>query len=647
MFKSNHSRSFIIHLFKCNYYYNKTSLNCLLSTSSLSTIYKWKTLNRDNIQSNAQTRHLNCLKRSNNVLDERIGSNVHYRRQSTTPTTENDEPRRIDPLDLTFHNTKQAYKSKKTSELLRAVFVLYLSQFDSLVFNHAKLTELGRRVMGKRLFHKLMEATFYGQFVAGKNEVTIKPVLDHLRSFGVKSILDYSAEEDMPESNEKKNDKRKSKKDDETGKKYKYDEVLARPKEHRPVARTYFYRNEANCEKNMDIFLRCIDAVAGATYGTGFAAIKLTALGRPELLLQVSEVIARCRNYFEEITGKQRMVFGDVSPSEFQKQLDQRFMINTDNEDIAKFIKRMDYDQRGLMNIFSWNGLIEMQTLVNDLFLVPNLKTGRMEPIISALTQEEEEMFRNMMRRLHTIACVATEKDVRILVDAEQTYFQPAINRITLELMRKYNKEKAIIFNTYQCYLKNAYDTCQIDVELSRRQNFYFGAKLVRGAYQEQERLRASQLGYEDPINPDYDATTAMYEKNLDFFMKKIIETGLENKKFAIMVASHNEDTVRYTIKRMQELGISPEHRVICFGQLYGMSDHISFNLGQSGFSVYKYVPYGPIDEVLPYLSRRALENHGVLVNAKKERNLIASEVWRRITTGQFIHRPIGNYRPI
>ena len=148
------------------------------------------------------------------------------------------------------------------------------------------------------------------------------------------------------------------------------------------------------------------------------------------------------------------MVFGDVSPSEFQKQLDQRFMINTDKEDIAKFIKRMDYDQRGLMNIFSWNGLIEMQTLVNDLFLVPNLKTGRMEPIISALTQEEEEMFRNMMRRLHTIARVATEKDVRILVDAEQTYFQPAINRITLELMRKYNKEKAIIFNTYQCYLK-------------------------------------------------------------------------------------------------------------------------------------------------------------------------------------------------
>lgn len=170
--------------------------------------------------------------------------------------------------------------------------------------------------------------------------------------------------------------------------------------------------------------------------------------------MQLSEVIARCKDFFQEITGKGTMIFGNVTPDEFQKQLDQRFMIKTDNAEISKFVKRMDYDQRGLMNIFSWNGLIEMQTLVNDLFLVPNLKSGRMERVINALSQEEEEMFRNMMRRLHTICKVATEKDVRVLVDAEQTYFQPAINRITLELMRKYNKEKAIIFNTYQCYLK-------------------------------------------------------------------------------------------------------------------------------------------------------------------------------------------------
>ncbi|KAH9493345.1 hypothetical protein DERF_014097 [Dermatophagoides farinae] len=565
---------------------------------------------------------------------------------STTTTTTTVGKNSIrDKLDLTFSDTEQAYRSKTTFELIRAIAILYVSSFDTLVFNHDMLLKWSRRLMGERLFHYLMRSTFYGQFVAGKDQDDMKPVLDHLRSFGVKSILDYSAEEDIEKKFDKISDKQKGK--EKAVKQYEYDDVVHGRREYRPVARTYFYMNEAQCEKNMDIFLRCIDVVAGATYGTGFAAIKLTALGRPELLLQLSEVIARTRKYFQQITGQNSMGLGNITPEEFQKQLDQRFNLNVDNTEIATFLKRMDYDQRGLMNLFAWNGLIDMDTLINDLFKVPNLRTGRLEMIINALNQEEEEMFRNMMRRTHTIARAATENDVRVLIDAEQTYFQPAINRISLELMRKYNKEKPIIFNTYQCYLKNAYETCELDAELSRRQGFYFGAKLVRGAYLEQERLRAKQLGYDDPINPTFEATTAMYEKNLDFFMNKIIDTGIDKKKFAIMVASHNEDTVRYTLKKMQELNIKPEHKLICFGQLYGMSDHLSFILGQSGYSVYKYVPYGPIDKVMPYLSRRALENHGILKKAKHERKLLMKELFRRIWRGKLFHKPIGNYQPI
>ena len=220
------------------------------------------------------------------------------------------------------------------------------------------------------------------------------------------------------------------------------------------TARTYFYLNEAQCEKNMEIFLKCIDAVAGATAHTGFAAIKLTALGRPQLLLQLSEVIARTRMFFTEITGEDRMALGQISPKDFQERLDQRFHIKTDNPEIRKWLDTMDYDRRGLMNIFSWNGLVDMQRMMSDVFTVLNIRSGRIEKVISALTNEEEEMFRNMMRRMHTIARHADERDVRVMIDAEQSYFQPAINRITMELMRKYNKERAIIFNTYQCYLK-------------------------------------------------------------------------------------------------------------------------------------------------------------------------------------------------
>jgi proline dehydrogenase len=137
-----------------------------------------------------------------------------------------------------------------------------------------------------------------------------------------------------------------------------------------------------------------------------------------------------------------------------------------------------------------------------------------------------------------------------------------------------------------------------------------------------------------------------MYHKTLSELMRQMA-LDFDSKKVGIMVASHNEDTVRFTVQKMEELGIKPEHKLICFGQLYGMCDQISFPLGQSGYSVYKYVPYGPIDEVMPYLSRRAAENHGIIAKVLKERSLLRKELVRRVVTGQLLHVPRGNYTPI
>ncbi|QQP36601.1 Proline dehydrogenase, partial [Caligus rogercresseyi] len=169
------------------------------------------------------------------------------------------------------------------------------------------------------------------------------------------------------------------------------------------------------------------------------------------------------------------------------------------------------------------------------------------------------------------------------MVDAEQTYFQPAISRITMEMMRKFNTEKAIIFNTYQCYLKIAYHSLFLDMEQASRQKFYFGAKLVRGAYMEQERARAAEVGYDDPINPSYEATSAMYHQCLEECMARMAvnkqNSTTDFSRIGIMVASHNADTVRFAINKMKELEINPEDRLICFGQLYGMCDQLSFPL--------------------------------------------------------------------
>ncbi|XP_035208773.1 proline dehydrogenase 1, mitochondrial-like isoform X2 [Stegodyphus dumicola] len=560
-----------------------------------------------------------------------------------------------DSLDLTFENTKDAFKSKTTWELIRGLFVLKLSTYDYLVENHEKLMMQGKKILGPKLFKIIMRHTFYGHFVAGEDTEAIKPVLDRLRSFGVKSILDYSAEEDMSEEQAKEAMHRASL-SHQSGdtksvdlKKYKPYEEFADRRKYYAKARTYFYLSEAQCEKNMETFLKCIDAVAGTTQSTGFAAIKLTALGRPQLLMQLSEVIARTRLYFKEVTGSsEHMAAENVTPTVIASKLEYH-KIKTDNEEVKKWLENMDYDRKGLMNMFSWSGLVDLNYVMSDLFKVPNLQSGKMERLIAALSAEEEEMFKNMMRRLHNIARTAREKDVRVMIDAEQSYFQPAINRITMEMMRKYNKKKAIIFNTYQCYLKDAYDSVVLDLELARRQGFYFGAKLVRGAYMEQERIRAREIGYEDPINPTYEATSEMYHKTLSEILRQIdndIRAGKE-KKIGVMVATHNENTIRFAVEKMKELGIQPDHKVVCFGQLFGMCDQVSFLLGQAGYSVYKYVPYGPIEEVLPYLSRRALENHSLLKKVDKEIRLLKTELKRRFLCGQLFYKPRGNYLPV
>lgn len=548
-------------------------------------------------------------------------------------------------FSVDFEQTQEAYKSKNSLELLRSLLVFKLCSYDFLVDRNKEIMDLGKKVLGQTTFNQFMKMTFYGQFVAGEDHRAIKPLIQKNQAFGVGSVLDYSVEEDISEETDKQKEMdscvssavNESMDVSHEGEKHQAHKPLGGRRVGVTPTRAYFYSDEAKCDRHMDTFIKCIKA-SGGTSADGFAAIKLTALGRPQFLLQFSEVLVKWQRFFTFLSAQQGKDVMEI--------LDQRLELTQLQELMAKLGGKGDFHgwftgKSGKsvesIDILDWNSLIDDRTKITDLLIVPNTELGELEPLLKKFTMEEEQQMKRVLQRVDVLAKLAQENGVRLMVDAEQTYFQPAISRLTLEMQRVYNREKPIIFNTYQCYLKEAYDNVTTDVERSQREGWHFAAKLVRGAYMYQERDRAKEFGYEDPINPDYETTNWMYHRCLDY----VLDAIALNRSANVMVASHNEDTVKHTLMRMKQLGLLPTENKVFFGQLLGMCDQISFPLGQAGFPVYKYVPYGPVNEVMPYLSRRAQENRGFMKGVQKERELLWNELKRRLATRDILYRPV------
>lgn len=239
------------------------------------------------------------------------------------------------------------------------------------------------------------------------------------------------------------------------------------------------------------------------------------------------------------------------------------------------------------------------------------------------LSEEEMAAFRRVRDRVDRLCQAAYDKGVRILIDAEETWIQDTIDMLCYEMMEKYNTREAIVYNTYQMYRKDMLDNLKKAVEEARAKNYYLGAKLVRGAYIEKERERAAKLGYPDPMQPDKASTDRDYDAGLEFC--------IQNKdRVSLCAGSHNEKSAKFLTKLMNEHGMAPSDQRVFFAQLYGMSDNISFNLASAGYNVAKYVPYGPIEAVMPYLFRRAEENTSVAGQSSREYSLVSKEMARR-----------------
>lgn len=239
------------------------------------------------------------------------------------------------------------------------------------------------------------------------------------------------------------------------------------------------------------------------------------------------------------------------------------------------------------------------------------------------LTDEEEEEYLRFHKRVNDICQKASEENVQVFFDAEETWIQHPIDAVVNEMMRYYNKERAIVFNTHQLYRKDRLSYLKDCIDEAKANGYILGAKLVRGAYMEKERQRAKRLGYTSPICETKEETDKSYDQGLTACIENI-------SSVATAVATHNEQSCQLAARLMEENNIERNHPHVFFSQLYGMAAHLTVNLAKEGFNATKYIPFGPVKEVIPYLIRRAEENSSVSGQLSRELSLMKKEMKRR-----------------
>lgn len=598
------------------------------------------------------------------------------------------------------------------AELIRGIAVFRMSQLPWLVSNARSLLGVSRAVLGDSVTDALLQHTFFGHFCAGTDADAIRPTLARLQESGVGSILDYAAEADVSSESESASTSGEiapttpadafptTKTSSSVAGRTRRD-ILSEHQRDLTQARTYEYHGEAACDLNTDITIRSIKTAAMLSKETGlpgFAAVKVTSIGQPDLLLHVSQAVANNKALFlrtilqndgvgvgpegqgsatvarsGDLTvplSRQRAIEalqrpsvpkevadfalegGQPGPGEMDLLMQATDVVVAEVEGdglgitldmfaaaIAKsgdvmgraeaeeLFHRIDADGSGTIDALEWTDYVTTQSLAAQPILPSNI--ARPGAATHPLGKAEVERLGLMLDRARRLSDAAQQHGVSIMFDAEQTYLQPAIDHVVLNAQREFNKERAVVFNTYQAYLRDTHDRLSQDLERAGRQGTVFGAKLVRGAYMLQERQRAAEMGYRSPIHSTLERTHESYNAACTTILPRVAAGGAE-----VMIATHNQDSVSAVVKQMAELGIDRRLGGVSFGQLLGMCDHVSIGLGKAGYSAYKYVPYGPVKDVVPYLVRRAEENATVLSSAPQEIAMRWKELLRRPPIG-------------
>lgn len=512
------------------------------------------------------------------------------------------------PSTVNFSDSASAHGNKSTYQLIRAIAVFKACHFPLLVKHAEGLIGMSEKVLGSTITNTLVKHSFFGHFCAGEDSADMKPVIDKLEQNNISPILDYAAEsEDSQDDGVVEAD---------IG-------IFTQPPFNQP-ARVYDYKSECECDRHVEIFKSCIRSVQDVSPTHGFAALKVTALGNPKLLERMSTMIVEVKNLFSKFDKKGS---GMISHDEFVRCYEKYF--HTDDEKLAEIIQLLECNSSGLIDYIAFSQMFTPYALPTF-----TLKCKDVGPLALATPSDDEVvLMKKMSERLHTLAEEAVHCGTKLLVDAEHQKYQPAIDNLVLELQQKYNAkdrtQRPFIFNTFQCYLKDTPERLMTDLRRSELQSFHFAAKLVRGAYMVHERSRAREMKYPSPIHDTAEDTHRCYDESIELLLRHRLRNG---PGLEVMIATHNRESIEKAVDLIRRVGIDPSDESIHFAQLYGMSDNLTFTLGKHGYNAFKYLPYGEVQEVVPYLLRRAQENGDVLGNAGKELGLLQEELRKRFS---------------
>lgn len=318
------------------------------------------------------------------------------------------------------------------------------------------------------------------------------------------------------------------------------------------------------------------------------------------------ETIAECEKTIEQLAlGKVGTILDYSVEGE-----DEEHVFDFTREEIIRTINRAAGDPRVPITVFKITGI--------GRFALLEKMDAKQE-----LTANEIAEFEKVKKRCEKICHTAFDKNVPIMIDAEESWIQNTIDELALDMMRLFNREKLLVYNTYQMYRHDKFADMKADHLIARETGFILGVKMVRGAYMEKERKRAEEMGYPSPIQVDKAASDLDYNASLKYCVAHIEEIGF-------VAGTHNEESCRILVQLLEEQQVSHRHPHVYFAQLLGMSDNLSFNLSDADYNVVKYVPYGPVKAVLPYLFRRAQENTSIAGQTSRELGLIEKEKARR-----------------